>query len=214
MNINLGNYLEGCIRNSKYSKTDLCNKLNELYLFDNKKISYPTFSKNIRTGNITFNEVVGIATLIEEINLNKVVLIYKNELNKNNNKGEMIEMKKELVKIFNENSIAGVNSYKEENIHEIAKFEVYECLYVSEDYKKVVLERIDIAGETGIIQEVAYFTDFDNILGESEMTITEFDKLPLNEKIDFIATEGIGALDILGEEMKEKDFDLNKYNLQ
>lgn len=213
MNINLGNYLENCIKSSKYSKKDLCNKLNELFVFGDKKISYPTFSNNIKTGDITFNEVIAIATLIEEINLNKVVLICRNELNKNNNKGEMIEMKKELVKVFNENSIAGVRGYKEENIYEIAKFEVYEGLYVSEDYQTAVLERIDISGDTGIIQEVAHFTDFENMLGECEMNTTEFEKLPLNEKIEFLASEGQSALDILGEDMKEQEFDINKYDL-
>lgn len=211
MNINLGNYLENKIKSSKYSKKDLCNKLNELFVFGDKPISYPTFSNNIKTGEITFNEVIAIATLIDDINLNKIVLIYRNELNKNNNKGEMVEMKKSLVKVFNENSIAGVKEYKEENIYEIAKFEVYEALYISNDYKVAILERIDIAEYKGVIQEVAHFTNFDEILGEAEMTASDFEKLPLNEKIEFVAVEGQGILDVLGEDMKEAEFDITSY---
>lgn len=214
MNINLGRYLESCIKSSKYSKKELCNALNELFVFGDKQISYPTFSNNIRNGEITINEAIAIATLIEEINLNKIVLICRNELIKNNNNVEVLEMKNKLVKIFNENSIVGIKEYKVENIYEIANFEVYEALYISEDYKVATVERIDISsGNTGIIQEVAHFIDFDKILAECEMSVSSFEELSLNEKIDFLATEGQNALDILDKNIKEDEFDMTNYNL-
>lgn len=212
MNISLGNYLELCIKSSKYTKKELCDKLNELFVFDNKPIIYRTFSNNIKTGNITLNEAIAIATLVEELNLNKLVLIYKNELNKKNQKGEVNNMKKNLVKVFNENSIVGVE-YNENNIYEIAKFEVYEALFVSEDCKTVVLERIDIASDNGVIQEVAHFTNFDEVLGECGMTFDEFKDLTLNKQIDFVAEEGQSIIEVLGEDLKEKTFDVTRYNI-
>lgn len=211
MNINLGKYLEACINSSKYSKKELCNKLNELFVFGDKPITYSTFSRNISSGNITLNEAIAIATLIDDLNLNKVVLIYKNELNKK--QGEVNNMKNNLVKVFNENSIAGVREYKEENIYEIVKFEVYEALFVSEDCKTVILERIDIVSDNGFIQEVAHFTNFDELLGEYEMTASEFQKLPLNKQLDFVAQEGQSVLEVLGEDMRENTFDATLYNL-
>lgn len=211
MKINLGRYLESCIKSSNYSKKELCDALNELFVFGDKHISYPTFSNNIRNGEITINEAVAMATLIEEINLNKIVLICKNELIKNNsNSVEVIEMKNKLVKIFNENSTVGIKEYKSENIYEIIRFEVYEALYVSEDYKVAAVERVDL---TGVIQEVAHFIDFDKILAECGMTVSRFEELPLNEKIDFLATEGQNALDILGRDMKEEEFHMSGYDL-
>ena len=210
MNINLGKYLETEIKFSKYTKKELCNKLNELYTFGDKPLSYTTFSNNVKNGEITFNEIIAIATLIDSINLNKVVLVYKNQLNKNINKGEFHNMIKNVLKIFNENTIAGV-TYEKENIYEVAKYEVYEALYLSDDCKTVILERIDISNEKGYIQEVAHFTNFDEVLREYDMTINEFNGKSLNEKLDFVAQEGQSELDILGKEMNENSFSLDGY---
>lgn len=198
MNINLGNYLETMIKSSKYTKKELCNKLNELYTFGDKPISYSSFSNNIKNGEITLNETIAIATLIEDINLNKVVLMYKNKLN--TNKGEE-GMKKVIVEMLKEHSIAGVE-YKEENIYEISS-NTFEALYISDNFKIATLERVILTGSKAHLQEVANFSNFDELLGECGMTNIEFDKLPLNEKIDFVSEEGISALDILGEDMRE-----------
>lgn len=208
MNINLGNYLENKIKSSKYTKKELCNKLNELFTFGDKPISYSSFSNNIKNGEVTLNEVIAIATLIEDINLNKIVLIYKNKLN--NNKGEVEDMKSIVVEMLKDHSIVGNVEYKEENVYEISP-DTFEALYVSDDFKIASLERILIEEDNAYLQEVANFTNFDELLGECGLSNNEFDKLPLNEKIDFVAQEGQSALDILGEDMKECAFLVKQY---
>ena len=214
--INIGNYLEQRIKVSEYKTKkavfeELCNRY-----YENEELSYSSFSRDIKNGTLTFNQAIELATIIP-IDINKIVNVLKNQYNKKilTEKGEnnmKQNIMKEIAKILGENSIANVK-YEETNILEIVKFEVYEGLFLSNDNKTVIVERIDIEGETGLIQEVAHFTNFDEILGECGMSFEEFNKMPLNEKITFVAEEGQCALEILGEDMREKEFDLDQYNL-
>lgn len=214
MDINVGKYLETIIRCSDYSKKDLCTEINKRYEIGNKPISYTTFSNNLKDGNITLNEIIAIATIID-IDLNKVVNAYKNKYNQISKK-EGIKMEKAIVEILNNESLVKGVEYKEENVYEIDA-DCFECYHLSEDGNTAIMQCVTIEDYTcngvdkGFITEKAYFTNFLDVLGECDMSLKEFKELPLNEKLCFLSDEGIGAMEILGEEPREVEFVASKY---
>lgn len=205
MNINLGNYLEESIKKSNYNKKELCNKLNELFTFSGKQISYTTFSNNIKNGEITLNEAIALATLIDSINLNKIVLLLKDELNKMQLIGDVENMRQSAADLLTTNSFLGA-TYEPSDVYEIVRYEVYEGLFISEDGKTVIMERIELNEDIGTIQQVANFTNFNQILNENKISIDEFKNLPLNEQLCMVSSEAIVRLSVLGEKMEEKNF--------
>ncbi|MDQ9753333.1 hypothetical protein RFZ03_22135, partial [Acinetobacter baumannii] len=76
--INLGNYLDVLVRCSNYSKKDICNIINERYTLSDKPLAYTTFSNNLKDGEISLNEAIAMATIID-IDFNKIVNAYKNK---------------------------------------------------------------------------------------------------------------------------------------
>ncbi|MBQ9000194.1 MAG: hypothetical protein IJ086_16080 [Clostridium sp.] len=215
MELNIGNYLESVIKNSGYTKKELCEELNKRYSINNKPISYTTFSNNLKEGNITLNEALALATIIN-IDLNKIVNTYKNKYIQINKKQDNSDIKKNIIQILNtELSSEGV-VYSEENIYEINDDE-YECMYLSKDGNKAIMNTVLLddyilhGADIGFIVEKANFDNFLDILGECNISINEFREMPLNERLTFLSNEGDSELMILGEERKETEFIASKY---
>ena len=217
MKLNIGNYLETLIKSSKYSKKDICEEINKRYCINNKPISYTTFSNNLKEGNITINEAIAIATIID-IDFNKIVNVYKNKYNQLNKNDEDINMNKVIVDILNNESLVKGIEYKEENVYEITgDDDEFECFYLSEDGNTAIMQSVLIDSyicnntDKGFIIEKAYFTNFLDILGESDIQLKDFKELPLKEKLSFLSEEGLSSLEILGEEPREIEFKPSKY---
>ena len=215
MNVNIGNYLESIVRSSDYSKKEICEEINRRYNINNKTISYTTFSNNLKEGNITLNEALALATIID-IDLNKIVNTYKNKYNKINMKENEMNMEKVIVDILNNESLVKGITYKEENVYNVGG-DAYECFYLSEDGNTALMQCVVLDDcicnnkDIGYIVEKAYFTNFLNVLGELDMQLKDFKDLPLNEKLSLLSYEGMSALEILGEEPREIDFVVSKY---
>lgn len=211
MNINLGNYLENIIKTSSYSKKELCNKLNELYTFGDKPLSYTTFSTNIKNGEISLNEAIAIATLIEDMNLNKVVLIYKNKLSQDNKNNHSLKIKNAIIDMLKDKSTIDGVIYRSENILESESGGRFDVLFVSDDCKTVSLETVILGNVETYISKKAFFSNFDEILGEYSMTTNDFNELSLKVKIEFVEREGLSALNILGEKMEVINANIRDY---
>ena len=90
-------------------------------------------------------------------------------------------------------------------------------IHLSEDGNTAIMQTVLINDyicnnkDKGFIIEKAYFTNFLDILGESDMQLKDFKELPLNEKLSFLSEEGRSALEILGEEPRECEFKVSKY---
>ena len=215
MNINIGNYLETIIRSSNYTKKEICEEINKRYNINNKTISYTTFSNNLKEGNITLNEALALATIID-IDLNKIVNAYKNKYNQINIKENEINMEKAIVDILNNESLVKGITYKEENVYDIGG-DAYECFYLSEDGNTALMQCVVLDNyicnneDKGYIIEKAYFTNFLNVLGELDMQLKDFKDLPLNEKLCLLSDEGMSSLEILGETERETLFTPSKY---
>ncbi|MBQ8998704.1 MAG: hypothetical protein IJ086_08485 [Clostridium sp.] len=215
MNLNIGKYLETVIRNSGYSKKEICEEINKRYNINSKPISYTTFSNNLKEGNITLNEALALATIID-IDLNKIVSTYKNKYNQINTRENEIIMEKVIVDILNNESLVKGITYKEENVYDIGG-DAYECFYLSEDGNTALMQCVTLddylhcSEDKGFITEKAYFTNFLNILGELNMQLKDFKELPLNEKLCLLSDEGMSALEILGEEARETMFKPSLY---
>lgn len=220
MDINIGRYIEGKIRNAGYSKKELCAEMNKRYAIGGKAIPYTTFSNNLKDGSITLNEAIAIATIID-IDLNNVVIAYKNKYNKNRKKDGSIKREKAIaidtiLSLLNAESIVGGIEYKRENIYAVYE-ECYNGYYLSEDGNTAILEFVLLdeflkgTSEKGTITELAYFTNFLELLGESGMSLKEFKELPLSDKVLFLAKEGSNALTVLGDKEREKQFKASEY---
>ena len=201
MNINLGNYLEDVIRASSYTKKDLCTEINNRFKFDGKSINYSTFSNNIRTGDITFNEAIALATIIGDIDLNRVVLTFKNELIKESRLSDNETISKlEVANLLNSNTLSNDIVFKESCILESTKNSYYKGLYVSDDFETAALYDINLqVSGKGLINELAYFTNFNELLLKTRgLVYSDFNNLSLIEKIAILEEEGCNERAVLG----------------
>lgn len=220
MKINIGSYLEMVIRNSRYSKKDICNELNERYSFGAKPLSYTTFSNNLKEGNITINEAIGLATILN-IDFNKVVNAYKNKYQIENLVCDDSKLKSIVADIVTtESSIKGV-TYTDANVYPFKNGgeepTIFEVMYVSEDGNVAIHYMVhldcylDGSEDVGYLVQDAYFTNFLDILGESDMSIKDFYEMSVDDRLYYLLSEGESALAILGESPIEVEFRPSKY---
>lgn len=211
MKVNLGNYLEGIIKKSNYSKKDLWNLLCTNFEIGEKPTSYTTFSNNIKSGDITLNEAIALSTLIN-LDFNFLSTAIKEEAKKfsfEENKSDSSVLNIELaLNILNEYVPATDITFTKEDLYAQDFGDLaYDALYCDNDLNRAYLCRLIIFNSSNTItpsitiEVLGDFNNFKNYLNKQDLE--DFIDLDIAEKMNVVEHYYDNLLSILN---RKRDF--------